>query len=219
MLITPARPSQAATAVVVDRWPLMRIGLRRALSLAEVRTVDEADEVEEGVHQVRRLGAALLVLGDLGSSDVDQVRRLTAGGSPPRVVALVPRTDREGLTAILDAGVDGVALRSVPLEELAKLARRVCAGERTIGPGVLPGLVGFVAPEAAGAPPPTLRLTSKERQVLVRLAKGSTNQQIGAALYVTPATVKTHLAHIYGKLGVRSRHEAVSRAVALGIML
>jgi DNA-binding CsgD family transcriptional regulator len=61
-------------------------------------------------------------------------------------------------------------------------------------------------------------LTSKERQVLIQLGARATNQQIAEALFVTPATVKTHLAHIYVKLGVGSRHEAISRAVALGII-
>lgn len=217
----PGRPNQAATAIVVDRWPLMRVGLRRALTMAEIRTVGETEEIGDGVHQVRSRGAVLLVLGELRPGELDQVRRLTSERAPPKVVGLVPRTDRGSLAAILSAGVDGVGLRSVPLDELAEMVRRVCAGERTIGPGVLPGLVGFVAPEAAGAAgaPTTVLLTLKERQVLGRLAMGSTNQQIAEALYVTPATVKTHLAHIYEKLGVRSRHEAVSLAVALGMVV
>jgi DNA-binding NarL/FixJ family response regulator len=102
----------------------------------------------------------------------------------------------------------------------------VFAGERVISPALLPSLAGFDAPSARSAGPTAtgetsplaVPLTSKERQVLIQLGARATNRQIAEALYVTPATVKTHLAHIYVKLGVRSRHEAMSRAVALGII-
>ena len=73
-------------------------------------------------------------------------------------------------------------------------------------------------PAPAGSPSGEAVLTAKEREVLVALADGRTNQEIADALFVTPATVKTHLAHIYAKLQVKSRQQALARAVALGYL-
>ena len=82
-------------------------------------------------------------------------------------------------------------------------------------------LVGLLGPPEEGAAlhaPLAGQLTRKELEVLARLAEGRSNREIAGALYVTPATVKTHLAHIYTKLGVTGRQEALARAVALGLL-
>jgi DNA-binding CsgD family transcriptional regulator len=86
-------------------------------------------------------------------------------------------------------------------------------GERFVAPMLLPELAGMVDGTTA-----SVQLTDKEREVLARLADGHTKSEIAAALLVSAATVKTHLNHIYGKLGARSRHEALARAVALGLL-
>jgi NarL family two-component system response regulator LiaR len=100
-------------------------------------------------------------------------------------------------------------------DELSEALDKVEAGERVIAPALLPLLVGAVTPSAPG---PDSVLTSKEREVLASLAAGRSNQEIAEALFVTRATVKTHLAHIYAKLEAKDRHEAVARAVALGLL-
>jgi DNA-binding NarL/FixJ family response regulator len=106
-------------------------------------------------------------------------------------------------------------VRSVGGEELAEALDRVDRGERVIAPALLPTLVGILAPSDRA---PDSLLTGKEREVLAALAAGSSNQQIAEALFVTRATVKTHLAHIYAKLEAKDRHEAIARAVALGLL-
>jgi DNA-binding NarL/FixJ family response regulator len=109
--------------------------------------------------------------------------------------------------------------RSSPAEELAAALRRLAAGERVLAPSLVPALVGAAGAageERVGAGGGLL--TGKEREVLARLAEGRSNQAIAAALHVSPATVKTHLAHIYEKLGAGDRNEAVVRAVALGLL-
>jgi DNA-binding NarL/FixJ family response regulator len=205
----------------------MRLGIGKALGLAEIRPVGEGEDLAGGLRLARQHGAGILVLGDANRADAEAIGRARERGEPlSRVVMLVRMITRSDLTTMLEAGVSGVSLRSVLPEELADLARRVWAGERVISPALLPSLAGFTttadrsaAPSESGATSPlAVPLTNKERQVLIQLGARATNQQIAEALYVTPATVKTHLAHIYAKLGVRSRHEAISRAVALGII-
>ena len=85
-----------------------------------------------------------------------------------------------------------------------------------VGSSLLPALVGMVGPQEV--PDQVALLTPKERQVLVWVAKGHSNKEIAEELFMAPGTVKTHLAHIYAKLGVSGRHEALARAVALGLL-
>jgi DNA-binding NarL/FixJ family response regulator len=204
----------------------MRLGIGKALGLAEIRPAGDGEDLADGLRLVRQHRAGILVLGDANRGDAEAIGRVRERGEPlPRVVMLVRMITRSDLTTMLAVGVSGVGLRSVAPEELADLVRRVWAGERVISPALLPSLAGFTdgsppaQPPASGVVPRlAVALTSKERQVLTQLGARATNQQIAEALYVTPATVKTHLAHIYAKLGVGSRHEAISRAVALGII-
>jgi DNA-binding NarL/FixJ family response regulator len=213
----------AHSAVVADRWPLMRIGLARAVSLAGMRVAGEGRELGDAVAIARQAGADVLLVGDADAVATADLRRAAANTV---VVTLVRQATRERLSALFTAGVAGISLRSATLEELADLLRRAVAGERAVAKALLPSLidrnvtgVGF-APSAPLGPVTVgdALLTAKEREVLGALAVGATNQEIAAQLFVTPATVKTHLAHIYSKLEVKGRHEALSRAVALGIV-
>ena len=124
---------------------------------------------------------------------------------------------------LLGTGIAGFALRSLTAEELvatvaAAAQGRAPAGGRAVEPVFVPLLVALAQPEAPpdgnGGPV----LTIKEREILAQLARGASNKAIAGALFVTPATVKTHLAHIYAKLGARSRHEALTQAFATGIL-
>lgn len=205
-----------STAVVADRMPLARVGMAAALRLANVVTVELCDGVVAGFDTARRLGAGYVVAGAADGGETDALRRRVPG-TDARVIALVGRVDRETLVGLLDAGVSAVALRTVLPEDLAAMVRSVTGGERAIAPALLSLLVGFEP--AAGSPPEAVvasPLTAKEQQVLARLAQGESNAAIAEALYISPATVKSHLASIYAKLEVRTRHEATSRAVALG---
>jgi DNA-binding NarL/FixJ family response regulator len=215
-----------ATAVVVDDWPLVRLGIGQALKGSLVTVVGSAAGAEEGLRLVRARGAALLVLGshrDLALAE--SARRARELPSAPRVVVLLDQVDPTTLDALRAARVDALLSRSVGPEELTGALARVGAGERVVSPALVPLLVGVLGPGggaggtlpavAADGPPP---LTRKEIEVLVHLAQGRSNREIAEGLYVTPATVKTHLGHIYAKLGVATRREALARAVALGLL-
>lgn len=206
------------SAVVADPVPLLRIGLVTALRLADVVTVERCEGVDAAVDAARRLRPRLLVIGCLDGDCEALVRR--APGVDAELIALLPPPSRSELVALLGAGVAGLALRSISPEDLASMARAVLAGERCVAPALLPLLVGLEPPGAApvAALGRVSLLTAKEQQVLAHLARGASNAAIADALYISPATVKSHLASIYSKLDVSSRHQATSRAVALGLL-
>src|SRR6266540_2626062 len=180
------------TAVVVDDWELLRLGLRAALGQLGVWVIAEAALARDGLRAARDSGAGLLVIG--ATSDLPPrlaATRAKAAREPPIVLALASLPDPEELTGLLAARVDGLLLRSTGVAELADALELLRGGERAVAPALLPLLV------------------EKEREVLARLAEGGSNRAIAQALSVSPATVKTHLAHIYEKLGAADRRDAL----------
>jgi len=210
------------TAVVVDEWPLVRVGMTEALRSLDIVVVSQTNRGEEGVRLVQARGAGYLLLGAHGDLPrAEAARRARDLERPPKVVVLLERVDRDELGALVAAGVDAFLVRSVHPTELAAAIRRVIKGERVVAAPLLSLLVGSLpAVDDAGAPTDVGAdlLTRKELEVLVRLAEGRSNREIAEVLFVTPATVKTHLAHIYAKLGATGRQQAVERSLALGLL-
>ena len=211
------------TAVVVDEWPLVRVGMVQALRGADIAVVAQAGGGEEGIRQAQSRGVAYLLLGahrDLAPAEA--ARRAKALEPAPKVVVLLDQVVRDELAVLAGVGVDAFLVRSVHPAELTAAIRRVIKGERVVAAPLLSLLVGGLAADEAldGASDDTggIALTRKELEVLVRLAEGRSNREIAEVLFVTPATVKTHLAHIYAKLGVSGRQQATARAVALGLL-
>jgi DNA-binding NarL/FixJ family response regulator len=206
----------ANRAAIVDQWALVRLGIRAVLTAREVETVVEFEHGRDGIAWARAERADLLVLGNhLDRPALDVVTEAATLDPPPHVALLLTNPSKEELSALLAAGADALLVRSVGGEELSAALDKVEAGERVIAPALLPMLVGAVT---STAPRPDALLTAKEREVLAALAAGRSNQEIAEALFVTRATVKTHLAHIYAKLDAKDRHEAIARAVALGLL-
>jgi DNA-binding NarL/FixJ family response regulator len=206
---------------------MVRLGVTRVLQAADIRVVGEAATRVEGIRLVRAEQAQLVLFGDhLGTDALEALREVKAMASPPLVIVLVGQAVRADLVDLTSAGADGVLARSVGPDELTEAVGRVLAGERVVSPAFLPLVIGTVLAADDGgfragpvpAPSGEGALTAKEREVLVWLADGRSNHEIAEALFVTPATVKTHLAHIYTKLDVKSRHQALARAVALGYL-
>ena len=219
-----------ATAVVVDEWPLVRVGIVQTLRTIGIEVLADVAQGEEAVRLLQVGAAGYLLLGasrDLPRSEV--ARRARALPSAPKILVLVDQISREEMGALRAIGIDALLQRSVGTAELTDAMARVAKGERVVAPALLSLLVGFLArpePDEAGAdgagrgsgPGHPEALTRKELEVLVRMSEGRTNREIAEALYITPATVKSHLAHIYVKLGVAGRQEAMARAVALGLL-
>jgi DNA-binding NarL/FixJ family response regulator len=206
----------AATAVIVDEWPLVRLGIAQALRTTGLRVAAEAGHGEEGLGKAAALGATFVVVGLV--RDMPTVEVVRRAAAERRVLVLLDRPGREELAAVLSAGADAVLVRSARPEEVADAASRVAAGERVVAPMLLPLLMGAVGRPEEEDDPVMGGLSRKEVEVLARLAEGRSNREIAEALYITPSTVKTHLEHIYAKLGVTGRQEAVARAVALGVL-
>lgn len=219
------RPGPPA-AVVVDEWPLVRLGIAQTLRSVDIAVLADVAQGEEGVRAAEAGSARYLLLGTFRDLPLPETaRRARALPSPPRVLVLVDHIGRDDLVALRAVGIDALLPRSVGPAELADALSRVAKGERVVAPALLSLLVGYLGSPGAvdeDAPPPTGdlpdALTRKELEVLARLAEGRSNREIGEALFITPATVKSHLAHIYVKLGVAGRQEAMARAVALGLL-
>lgn len=215
-----------ATVVVVDQWALVRLGIGTVIRSADMRVVDEAATGADGLLAARGTRADLLVVGLI--RDLTQVEVVRAAGAfdpAVPVLALTDQATREQLAELFSAGAQGVFPRSAESDGLARAVQRVLAGERAIAPSLLPALIGIVAeadgPEVAGLPGPPVdapNLTTRERQVLRALSRGLSNREIADRLYVSEATVKTHLSNLYTKLEAGDRHDALARAVALGVL-
>lgn len=203
-------------AVIVDQWALIRLGIAAVLTAREIEVIAEFEHGRDGIAWARSEGADLMVLGNhLDRPALDVVSEAATLTPKPKMALLLTNPGRDEMSALLAAGADALLVRSVGAEELTEALDRVDAGERVIAPALLPMLVGAMTPTE---PRPDSLLTGKEREVLAALAAGNSNQQIADVMFVTRATVKTHLAHIYAKLDAKDRHEAIARAVALGLL-
>lgn len=205
--------------MVVDQWALVRLGITAVLQSAGVEVVGEEASGRDGLLRARTLAPDLVVLGamsDLTLVDaVGQARKLPGR---PRVLLLVSALAPPEVRELMALSPEGVLVRSAGADELRDAITRIDAGERVVAPALVSVVMDALQAsggevDADGGP-----LTAKELEVLARLAEGRSNQEIAAALFVTAATVKTHLSHIYAKLGVANRREALSRALALGLL-
>jgi DNA-binding NarL/FixJ family response regulator len=198
--------------VIVDDHPVVRDGLRGMLAVPDFEVVGEAASGDEAVAVVTALSPDV-VLMDLrmpGSDGLSAIERLHA--HPCRVLVLTTYdTDRDVLPAI-KAGATGYLLKDTPRDELQRAIRAAHAGEAVLSPAVATRLLGQVRKPATEA------LSTRELDVLALVAKGSTNRAVAAALFISEATVKTHLLHVYAKLGVSDRAAAVAVAYERGLL-
>jgi len=195
--------------LIVDDHPVVRDGLRGLFADdPDFQVVGEAANGAEAVARVERVGADV-VLMDLRMpemSGVEAITRLRRTAPGVRVLVLTTYdTDSDVLPAI-EAGATGYLLKDAPREELIRAVRAAFAGEAVLSPAVARRLMGQV-----GKPPPAA-LSQRELEVLALIADGATNREAAAKLFVSEATVKTHLLHAYEKLGVRDRAAAVAEA-------
>lgn len=196
--------------LIADDHPVVRRGLRALLTDAEGLTVvGEAAGGEEAVSAVTS-HTVDVVLMDLRMGDgldgVEATRRITALPDPPRILVLTTHnTDTDILNAV-EAGATGYLLKDTPPDELLSAVRATARGETVLALPVATRLLGRVRA-------PQLSLTPRELEILGLLAQGMSNRQAARALRISEATVKTHLVHVFAKLGVDSRTGAVSAAM------
>jgi DNA-binding NarL/FixJ family response regulator len=205
-----------ARAVVADELPLVRAGVAAVLRELGYDVVAEAYAVREVTTTASLEPLELVVLGAVVDADTAAAaRRVMQLRPPPVVVALVPPGDESAVGYLVALGVHAVAPRSGVADDLAAAVEAAAKGERYVAPALHDSLTGALRPRAGGDDG---GLTGREREVLTYLAEGRSNREIAAAMSVTLATVKSHLAHLYAKLGAGNRREAIARAVVLGIL-
>ncbi|KAF0961033.1 MULTISPECIES: response regulator [unclassified Rhodococcus (in: high G+C Gram-positive bacteria)] len=198
------------TVLLVDDHAVVRAGLRALLdSQPDIEVIAEAGTGEEAVDAVithrPRLVTMDLALGS-GIDGVEAIRRIRqVDRDLPVLVFTTYDTDADVVRAI-DAGAIGYLLKDSTPQEIFAAVRGAAAGQSVLSPPVASRLLQQMQrPEEA--------LTPREAELLTLLAKGMTNKELGKALFISEATVKTHLAHIYSKLGVDTRAAAVSVAL------
>lgn len=206
--------------MIVDDHPVVRNGLIGMFEGDD--QFDVVGEAGDGAEAVRRAGALApdVILMDLRMPDMDGVAAISAlgrAGSAARVLVLTTYdTDSDVLSAI-EAGATGYLLKDAPPAELFRAVRAAASGNAVLSPSVATRLVGQVrAPAASPSPEP---ISARELEVLELVASGASNREAAARLFISEATVKTHLLHIYAKLGVNDRAAAVAEAFNRGLLI
>lgn len=208
--------------VVADDQDLVRSGLQLVLEARGCEVVGTAGNGREAVDVVLRTRPDV-VLMDLRMPVMDGIaatRELTAAGVPTRVLVLTTYDLDRYVYDALAAGAAGFLLKATPPDRLVEGIHTVCAGEAMLAPSLTQRLIASylrhppAAPTAGGWD----QLTSRERDVLVLMTRGLSNEEIAAELVVAMATVKTHVNRVLAKLGVTSRVQAVVLAYEVGIV-
>jgi len=200
-------------AVVVDEWAVLRSGVTAVLGQEGVEVVGQTSDLAAAIRLASRAGVDLVVLGHL--TDIAPgiaVRALRAACPGAVSLVLLRRPSRAAALELLHDGATAVLSREAPEAELREAVMRANRGERFLAPALLAEAETDVEERIEDV------LTDRERAVLRELAAGSSNRQIADALDIGEATVKTHLHHIYGKLEVANRVQAIGRARELGLL-
>jgi DNA-binding NarL/FixJ family response regulator len=200
--------------VVVDDHSLIREGTRQILEREpDLEVVGEASTGKEALALIARLEPDLALL-DLRLPDISGIevaRQVREQGSGTRVVLLSAFDDEEYVIEALSAGASGYLVKTMPSQELVRWLRQAHAGEVALDPQLASRLARYVGRTSARSEEPVF--SSRELAVLRLLATGLPNKQIARRLGISPRTVEGHLSHIFGKLGIGSRTEAVLYAV------
>ena len=209
--------------LVVDDQELVRAGLRHVLrASAGFDIVAEADSGETAIECLAADSVDVVIM-DVRMRGVDGVtatRRIKAQHDSPPVLILTTFDDDTIVAEALRAGASGFALKDAPGEELQQAVRAVAEGEGWLDPAVTQRvLAAFRAPGSSDLRRDVSpELTARELDVLALVGRGHNNTEIAASLFISEGTVKTHLTHIFDKIGVRDRAAAVVYAFDTGLV-
>jgi len=212
--------------LVVDDQELVRLGFCVILDAADgITVVGEAANGEAAVSQVaeHEPDVVLMDIRMPGMDGLEATRRITGGpDAAPKVVMLTTFDLDDYVYEALRAGASGFLLKDSPRHDLIAAVRAAAAGDALLAPSVTRRLIEQFArrpPETSPSPSQLASLTARERDVLLLLARGHSNAEIATVLFVSEATVKTHVGNLLAKLGLRDRVQAVILAYETGIVV
>jgi DNA-binding NarL/FixJ family response regulator len=222
--VTAENPAEPVTVIVADDQSAVREGL--ALLLGTLPGISVAGEAADGDAAVELVAAvrpqvALMDLNMPGCDGVTAARRITAEHPDTRVVVLTTYADDESIIGALQAGALGYLTKDATRAEIGRAVVAAAAGQAVLDPAVQQKLLAAaarapVAAESAGASPGEDELTPREVDVLRLIAAGQSNREIARTLFVSEATVKTHVNRIFAKTGSRDRSQALRYAYTHG---
>ncbi len=214
----------STSVLLADDQSMVRAGFRMILEAQpDIEVIGEAANGEQAADAVRRLRPDV-VLMDIqmpGGDGLQATRRITENPElVTRVVILTTFERDEYVFEALQAGASGFLLKNAPPEQLVDAVRVVAAGEALLAPSVTRRIIEQFArrPVEADVRERVESLTQREREVLVMLARGKSNSELAAELFVTEGTIKTHLSSLLAKLGLRDRVQAVVLAYESGLV-
>ena len=208
--------------LLADDHEIVRLGLRAVLESADdIEVIGEVATAEAAI-AAAQAGGIDVILMDLRFGPGVEGTRLATGADataeikrtmekPPHVLVVTNYDTDADILGAIEAGALGYLLKDAPPEELLAAVRSAAEGDSTLSPTVANRLMTRVRT-------PRTSLTPRELEVLKLVASGSSNREIGRTLLLSEATVKSHLVHIYDKLGVRSRTSAVAAAREQGVL-
>jgi DNA-binding NarL/FixJ family response regulator len=211
----------AVRVILIDDHAVLRDGLKALLALEpDIAVAGEAGTAREGMTLAERLEPDVVVV-DLGLPDgsgVDVARAVRERLPDTRVLVLTVHDEDEFILALMEAGASGYVLKNVAGSDLVEAIRTVSQGKPWLQPEIARRVIELSSGARARAPATGLDsliepLTAREIEVLRLLAGAASNREIGDRLVISTRTVETHLANIYGKLGVRGRTEAMLWAI------
>lgn len=202
--------------LIVDDHPVVRDGLRGMLSgQPDFTVVGEAANGLEALEMVKTLRPQVILM-DLrmpqldGVSAIEQMKKLP--GQRTDILVLTTYDSDADILRAIEAGATGYLLKDAPREELYRAVRFAAEGKSYLSPSVATRLTGSLRR------PPSASLSAREKEVLRLVAQGASNKEIASQLHLSEATVKSHLLHIFNKLEVNDRTQAVTVAIQRGIV-
>ncbi|HEY1703021.1 MAG TPA: response regulator transcription factor [Trebonia sp.] len=215
-------PGPPIGLLIVDDHPIVRDGLSGMFASAdEFSVLGEARDGKEAIAMaaVLRPDVILMDLRMPGMDGVTAIGELAKRGSTARVLVLTTYDTDSYVLPAIEAGATGYLLKDAPRAELQRAVRAAARGEAVLAPAVAARLMNRVRVPPAGEAPYAEPLSQREREVLALVAAGATNREAAAKLFISEATVKTHLLHLYAKLGVSDRAAAVAEGFNRGLLI
>lgn len=202
--------------LVADDHPVVRAGIAGLLAAEPgIEVVGEAADGEQAVAMAAALRPDVVVM-DLRMPRLDgdeATARIRSSSPTVRVLVLTTYETDDSILRAIEAGASGYLLKAAPPEEIVAGVRAVAQGGTALAPALAASLVRGMTDRGS-----TPSLSPREREVLALVADGLSNPEIAERLFLGEATVKSHLGHVFDKLGVRDRTRAVTRAMELGLL-